>query len=124
MIGTTTPLQSEQKHAGCPPDRFYLISESEISMWQIIDPMSPMCQELRQAVRSRPATSAEKVLDECGTCYLKGTRACNYYHGYPNIPPSCEYKVGIYAQFALDNLAGTFIIKNLRLAEKGEREQR
>jgi len=68
-------------------------------------------------IHARPYHSAagETVLVQCATCFLKGTRACMY-HGYPydTIPKSCEYKVGVNAQFALDNLAGTFIIKGLR----------
>ena len=76
----------------------------------------------RYASRSSAAGEAEKVLVQCETCFLKGTRACMY-HGYPDdtIPKSCRYKVGVNAQFALDNLAGTFVIKNLR--QQGEREQ-
>jgi hypothetical protein len=68
-------------------------------------------------------SASSDVLEQCETCYLKGTRACAY-HGYPSdtIPKSCRYKVGVDAQFALDNLAGTFIIKNLRQQTK-EREQ-
>ena len=69
------------------------------------------------------SAAGEAVLVQCETCFLKGTRACMY-HGYPDdtIPKSCEYKVGVNAQFALDNLAGTFIIKDLR-SQQQERDR-
>jgi len=72
---------------------------------------------------SHSSANGDAVLEQCETCYFKGTRACHY-HGYPDdvIEKSCRYKVGIDAQFALNNLAGTFIIKNLRQQTK-EREQ-
>ena len=92
-----------------------------------------LCGEDKTVVRtisiigcaSHSAASSDKVLKECKTCLLEGTRACMY-HGYPDntIPKSCRCKVGIDAQFALDNLKGTFIIKNLRQAKiTGEDEQ-
>ena len=70
-------------------------------------------------VKMTTSASSDKVLEQCETCYFKGTRACHN-HGYPSdtIPKSCAYKVGVDAQFALNNLAGTFIIKNLRQQTK------
>jgi hypothetical protein len=74
---------------------------------------------LKGCVSHSSAKGADAVLEECKTCHLKGTRACAY-HGYPDdtIPKSCRYKVGVDAQFALDNLKGTFIIKNLKQQER------
>jgi hypothetical protein len=68
---------------------------------------------------NRQYSASSDVLEQCETCYFKGTRACAY-HGYPTdvIGKFCRYKVGVDAQFALDNLAGTFIIKNLRQQTK------
>ena len=76
-------------------------------------------EECGLCCHSSVGKSSQDVLEQCETCYLKGTRACQY-HGYPDnvIEKSCRYKVGIDAQFALNNLAGTFIIKNLRTKER------
>jgi len=48
------------------------------------------------------------VVNECGTCKHKGTRACMS-HGYEDLSESCSYKLGVNAEESMRNLNGTFI---------------
>lgn len=55
-----------------PQPKYFLISESELSQWQTVTPMSPTCQELRERVRSCQYKSSDKVLE------MVSERLCTY----------------------------------------------
>jgi hypothetical protein len=52
--------------------------------------------------------SAQDTTGQCENCKNKGKRSCMY-HGYSNIPLSCNCKIGDMAEEAWRNLTGTFI---------------
>lgn len=61
-----------------------------------------------ERIRSRPAPTAPDNTEQCHTCKHEGTRACMS-HGYPEVPKSCQYKLGTHAEESMRNLNGTFI---------------
>jgi len=62
-------------------------------------------QEISHRENNDPYYREALHTKQCETCKLTESRKCMY-HGYSKteIPPSCKYKIGIYAEMAQENL--------------------
>ena len=63
---------------------------------------------IKSIYEPRPAPPAPDNTEQCHTCKHEGTRACMS-HGYPEVPKSCQYKLGTHAEESMRNLNGTSI---------------
>ena len=85
----------------------YTINEEQLK--SLVDELAPEDSNvIADDVRSHPLPSAQDTTGQCENCKNKGKRSCMY-HGYSNIPLSCNCKIGDMAEEALRNLNGTFI---------------